>query len=247
MSMNQDETPARPDYPPPPQNDPPGAPEYPPQQGYSTYPQQGNTYAGPPPARPGFDFQDLLSRWRAVLYPPSVASFDMQKPAANWNTILISLALVGLVQGVFSFITGFEYHKSGTPYPGLGTIIGGFIGAYVGFFITAGLIYLLARLLGGTGEFLEHVWLLSLVWIPIQVATSVIGVIPVLGGIVQFVLAIYAIILYIYATSSAQRMTLGRSTVAVLIPGIALAAIVLILLIIATAFFVGLGLSIPFR
>lgn len=237
--MNQDDTP-RSDYPPPPQNDP----AQPAQQGYGGYPQQGGAYAGPPPAQAGFDFQDLLARWRTVLYPPSVASFDMQRTAANWNTILISLALLGVVQGVFSFITGLEYHRSGT---GFGTIIGGFIGAYIGFFIAAGLVYLLSRMLGGTGEFLEHAWLLSLAWVPIQAASSVVGVIPILGGIVQVALAIYGIVLYIYATSSAQRMTLGRSTVAVLIPGIVLFAIVLILLAIAAAFLIGLGLSIPFR
>jgi hypothetical protein len=237
--MNQDETP-RSDYPAPPQSDP----EPPVQQGYDGYPQQGNVYAGPPPARPGFDFQDLWARWRSVLYPPSVAAFDMQKPAANWNTIFISLAILGVVQGVFAYITGLEYNRSGTGY---GTIIGGFIGAFIGFFITVGLIYLLARLLGGTGEFLEHAWLLSLVWVPIQAASAVIGIIPVLGGIVQLALAIYGLVLYIYATSSAQRITLGRATVAVLIPGIVLAVIVLILLAIAAAFLIGLGMSVPFR
>src|SRR5437899_2376211 len=184
--MNQDETPARPDYPPPPQNDP----EPPAQQGYGGYPQQqGNVYAGPPPARPGFDLQDLLARWRSVLYPPSVASFDMQKPAANWNTIFISLAVLGIVQGVFAFITGLEYHRAGTPSPGFGTIIGGFIGAFIGFFIAAGLIYLFSRMLGGTGQFLEHSWLLSLAWLPIQAASAVIGVLPGLGAIVQLALA----------------------------------------------------------
>lgn len=244
MSMNQDETPARPDYPPPPaQNDP----VYPPQQGYGDYPQQGSAYAGPPPTHAGFDVQDLLTRWRAVLYPPSVASFDMQKPAANWNTIYISLALLGVVQGVFTFITGFEYHRAGTPLPGIGTIIGGIIGVFIAFFIGAGLIYFLARLLGGTGTFLEHAWLLSLIYVPIQAVSAVINVIPILGGIIGAVLAIYSIVLYVFATASAHRISLGRATAAVLIPGIVLFVIVLVLLAVAAAFFIGLGMSLPGR
>lgn len=245
MSMNQDENPVRPqDEPLPPT---PAYPEYPAQQPYGGYPPQGDAYAGPAPTRRGFDLQDLLSRWRSVLYPPSVASFDAQKPAANWNTIWISLALLGVVQGVFAVITGFEYHKARTPYPGVGTFIGSFIGVFFAFFIGAGLVYLLARMLGGTGQFLEHSWLLSLVWVPIQAVSAAVGVIPFLGGIVQFALAIYSVVLYVYATASAHRMTLGRATVAVLIPGLVLVAIVLLLLVVAAAFLVGLGLSIPFR
>lgn len=253
MSMNQDETPVRPDGPPPAQgypNDPPpvqGYPDYPAQQAYGGYPQQGNAYAGPPPARGGFDLQDSLARWRSVLYPPSVASFDAQKPAANWNTILISLALLGVVQGVFALITGFEYHTAKSPNPGVGTIIGGFIGVFFAFFIAAGLIYLLARALGGTGTFLEHSWLLSLVFVPIQAFSDVINVIPILGGLVGAVLGIYSLVLYVFATASAHHISLGRATWAVLIPGIVLAAIVLLLIVVAAAFLIGLGLSIPGR
>ncbi len=272
MSMNQDEPPVRPDNPAPAPNypetpapapnypEPPAQsyPENPPaQQAYEGYqqqggayagpPQQGGAYAGPPPARAGFDWRDLLARWRSVLYPPSVASFDEQKPAANWNTILIALALLGVVQGVFAFITGFEYHRANTPYPGVGTIIGGIIGVFFAFFIVAGIIYLLARALGGTGSFLEHSWLLSLVFVPIQAVSDVAGVIPFLGGLVGALLGIYSVVLYVFATASAHRMTLGRATVAVLIPGIVLAALVLLLLIFAAAFLIALGLTIPGR
>ncbi len=254
MSMNQDEPPVRPDDPSPAANYPeppaqaanyPGNP--PAQQAYEGNPQQGGAYAGPPPARAGFDWQDLLARWRAVLYPPSVASFDEQKSAANWNTIFIALALLGVVQAVFAFITGFEYHRANTPYPGVGTIIGGFIGVFFAFFIVAGIIYLLARALGGTGTFLEHSWLLSLVFVPIQAVSDVAGVIPILGGLIGAVLGIYSVVLYIFATASAHRMTLGRATVAVLIPGIVLAALVLLLLIFAAAFLIALGLTVPGR
>ncbi len=253
MSMNQDEPPVRPDDPAPAPNypEPPAQsyPENPPaQQAYEDYPQQqGGAYAGPPPARAAFDWQDLLARWRSVIYPPSVASFDEQKAAANWKTILIALALLGVVQGVFAFITGFEYHRANTPYPGVGTIIGGVIGVFFAFFIVAGIIYLLARALGGTGTFLEHSWLLSLVFVPIQAVSDVIGVIPILGGLVGALLGIYSVVLYVFATASAHRMTLGRAAVAVLIPGIVLAALVLLLLIFAAAFLIALGLTVPGR
>lgn len=244
MSMNQDETPARPDYPPPP---PQGDPPYTAPQGYSNYQQPGNVYAGPPPTRAGFDIQDLIARWRSILYPPSVASFDMQKPAANWNTIYICLALLGVVQGVFAFITGFEYRRANASAPGLGTIISSFIGVFIAFFIVVGLIYILARALGGTGTFLEHAWLLSLIYVPIQAVSDVAGIIPILGGIIGAVLGIYSIVLYVFATASAHRISLGRATAAVLIPGIVLAAIVLVLIAVAAAFFIGLGLSVPGR
>ena len=215
-------------------------------QSYSGYPPPVNTY--PPQGsynQGGFDAQGLVQRWRAVLMPPpTVATFDTQQPGANWSTIWISLFGLGVLTAITNLITNAEYHRGAGAG---GSVVGAIIGAPLGFFIGAGILFLIAKILGGTGSFLNYAFLLALVDVPIQAIANVAGIIPVIGGLIGFVAGIYGIILAIYATASAHRLSLGRSTAVVLIPSIVAFLLFIILIIIAAAFLVGLGLAVPGR
>ncbi len=244
--MNPDQVPDQPNepgyqgYPPPP-------PEY----RQPGYPQPGQGYPGPGnprPANQGFDLQDLFQRWQAVITGRSVPTFDEQLPSANWPAIWIGLAILGIVRGIIGAIEtavvstvriGNQVVSTGSP---VGSFFSGVIGTFIGFFIGVGILYLIAKMFNGSGTFLSYAYLLSLIFVPLGAISAIIGLIPVIGGLIALAIGIFEIYLAILATASAHRLPMDRATWVVLIPVIVGLVLALLLFIAAAALFVALGL-----
>jgi Yip1-like protein len=215
-------------------------------------------YIPPPPmAKAEFSLQDLLRRWQTLLLNPSVAAFDAQRASANWPTIWYSLLGLGVVQAVGALFQRAEalywnalatspqftqymrdmgIHNLNQMNPSVGAI-SAFVNAFLGFFVMAGLVYLVARMLGGVGTFLEHTYLLVLAYVPLQMIASVAGLIPVLGGLVAAAAIIYMIVLVVMAISAAHRLTIGSSIVAAVLPAL-VAGMLIVLLAVVVAILV---------
>lgn len=87
------------------------------------------------------------------------------------------------------------------------------------FFFVGSLIYfVIAKLLGGTGEFEEQSYLLATFYAPLLVVNSVIGIVPILGGCVSFFIWIYQLVLSYFALKVSHNLSSGRALAAVLIP-----------------------------
>ncbi len=222
----------QPPYPPPGVNPYPAPPAYPGQgyQGYQGYPPPGGPYGSyAPSGSQGFNLQALLQRWQYVLTRPSVPTFDAEQPAANWQTMLISLVILGVVEGVSQFIIGLEQGSAMTitlpnqspyvfhPNP-VGNAFGGLIGAFVGFFVLSGILYVSAKVFNGQGTFLTQSWLLSLFLVPLDIISAVARIVPFVGGLVAFAAFVYGVYLAVLAIASAHRLSTGSATAVVLLP-----------------------------
>lgn len=243
---------AQPQYPPPPaqpqypqQAQPPQTqPQYPPQPppaapyggygGYGAYggaPAGGGAYAAPQPA----GLNGIWQKWLNVTTKPGVASFANELPTANWRDIWLSVIALGVLSAITGGIAAL-YTVTTFQVPGANGATntihvpasagwGSIIGVPLGFFIGAGILFLSAKIFGGTGTFLHHSYALMLFYVPIQGVIAILGLIPVLGGIAAFVLGIYEIVLAVFAMSASHRLTIGKSVATVLLP----AAVVLVL------------------
>src|SRR5690242_3274952 len=108
-----------------------------------------------------FDFQTMLNSSMAVLQHPSVATFEANEKN-DLQAATIYVALGGLVSGVFGAISAAVRHTSVG-----GGLIGGILGAIIGFYIYLGIVYLLGRAFGGTGNFGELGYDLALFTAPL--------------------------------------------------------------------------------
>src|SRR5262249_32203263 len=90
----------------------------------------------------------------------------------------------------------------------------------IGFFIAMGILYVIARLLGGRGTYLEQSYASSLSYIPLQGLSAILGLIPILGGIAAFALGIYQLVLTAFAIAASHHLSLGRATLTILLPAI---------------------------
>lgn len=92
------------------------------------------------------------------------------------------------------------------------------ISAPIGFLIGVGILYLIARLLGGTGDFGNYAYLIAIFQAPLTIVEALVSLVPVLGGCVAAILGIYSLVLTYYATKVAHNLTSGKALAVILIP-----------------------------
>src|SRR5436309_8193083 len=230
-------TPQNPYGAPPPQN-PYGTPQQgpygaPPPQ-YGTPPNQQGGYGYTPPQqapRPiGQAIQELPNQYIKVLTKPSAQSFAEEMGKADWGMVWIQLliwALIGTILGLIRAaigLAGLSFVSNNTFNPAAITALTvsgstfSFISVPVFFFILVGIQYLLAKAFQGQGNFLTQSYTTLLFEVPINIVSYLLAFIPNLGGIAGFALAIYGIVLNVFAIMAVHRLSGGKAVGVVLIP-----------------------------
>jgi hypothetical protein len=85
---------------------------------------------------------------------------------------------------------------------------------------------LIAKLLGGQGDYSKFAYLASTYQAPLTIASSILSIIPFLGGCVALLIGIYTYVEAYYAVKVNYGLTSGRALAVILIP---LALLILIL------------------
>lgn len=180
-------------------------------------------------SRPRALLAELLGRWWAVLRHPRVGAFERQQAAASWQAVglgLAALAVLDALELVYllygpanatsysSLPLGPKVHLPQTPLLPLAALVG----SVAQFVLFAGLLHLSARLLGGQGVFLTQAYGLALAWVPLMGLSDLAELIPGVGAWLGVLLRLYALYLSVIALAAAQRLTLVRAWVALLIP-----------------------------
>ena len=110
-------------------------------------------------------WQNMFDDWMATLTQPNLETYiELKKKASSLKTVL-SVGLLGLVLGLYVItVQPPSYTESGNLFLDLARII---FFAEADFFILSLILFVVAGLLGGTGSFIEHSFLLSLVIVPL--------------------------------------------------------------------------------
>lgn len=250
-----------PQYTPPPQNPyeqpsgmgPFGAPGY----------QQQTAYGAPASAPLPLSqaIQGLPNQYLKVTTKPGVQSFAEEQGKADWGIIWIQLLIVGLV----GTLIGLLHAAMGTAVAMLGNgassstaaigLLSGFfaggvsvfsiITTIIGFFIIVGIQYLLAKAFGGNGDFKTQAYNYLLFYVPITIVSSIIGLIPVLGGLIGWALGIYSLVLNVFSIMAAHRLSGGKATWVVLIPILAVILLAVLCTVVLVALFFHAASQVP--
>ncbi|MBI2445240.1 YIP1 family protein [Candidatus Micrarchaeota archaeon] len=179
--------------------------------------------------------------WKEVLTQPKETFASRKKEAeigAAAKTYALLGAVVGLLFGLMIAILGAAF----AAMPGLGFLAAmGFLAipvaavafavlAVIGSFISAGIYFVFAKLLGGTGDFKTHYYLPSLYVIPVTVLTLVLNMIPFLGSILGFVLGLYNLYLMTLAYKEAHGLSTLKAVLVWLLPIIVIILLVVLLM-----------------
>jgi hypothetical protein len=174
-----------------------------------------------PPPVSGFNIGEWFNIWRRALTQPSTATFEQleRHPQVTMMNALIWDAIAGAIGGFLGGIIAMGTRDAGVGNIFTSAIFGALLGV-IGLLVYALIVYAIARAQGGTGTFEIQVALLGTFIPPLLLITTLLGQIPIVGGTVGFLLAIYQIYLYIVATQAAQNITLGKAVIAVLLPSL---------------------------
>lgn len=107
-----------------------------------------------------------------------------------------------------------------------GAVVAGIIWAPIGFLFGTGILHLIARLLGGQGNFGRFAYLNAAFQAPISIVSSLLGLVPFLGGCISGLLGIYSLVLAYFAIKTEHELTQGKSIMVLLIPIIVVFALV---------------------
>lgn len=180
-------------------------------------------------------FQEMINGSMAVITRPSVSTFE-EHEKNNLGWALIYTLIGGVISAVLAAIRSLIFPAAAldpstaaqledlgvaaqaTASPGIGAaIIGALIGGTIGFFIYYGVVYLLGRAFGGTGQFGELSYDMSLFAAPFGVAYSVLSFIPFLGGIAGLALWIYSLYLTYLGIQSGMNLPSNKALYVILI------------------------------
>lgn len=174
----------------------------------------------PPPAST-FDLNEWLSIWRKALTQPSAATFEEleRHPLVTMQNALIWDAIAGFIGGLLGGLIAAATQDAGVGSIFIGAIAGALFGV-VGLLIYALIVNAISKAQGGTGTFEIQVALLGTFIPPLLLISALVSQIPIVGGVIGFLLALYQMYLYIVATQAAQNITMGKAAIAVLLPGL---------------------------
>jgi hypothetical protein len=228
-------------YGPPPQ--PYGAP---PQGGpYGPYNPQGYGYGPGPNAFTPLPLSEavrqLPNQYIKAITKPSAATFAQELPKAGWDIAWIQLLIFVVIRVVIGLISALiatsmvRANLANTPYASMmslfttATSIGAALATIITvplfFFINVGVQYLLARGFGGQGSFLGQSYTNLLYYVPLEIISSIIGLIllplPEVGKVLLYLIAaiifIYSLVLNVFQIMASHRLTGGKATGVVLL------------------------------
>jgi hypothetical protein len=206
-----------------------------------------------PPERSPRPFGEIPPLWTKVLQMTE-GFFAQEAPRASASNTLLSILILAVVSMILSGISTLtwrgtqaaflppEYREAFGTAAGAGAgpilcaLCGGIFGTFVGFYLASGLVYLGARVFGGTGDFGTQTYLQSLLAVPTGIVSGVLSVIPCVGPLLALAVAVFAIILNVRAVKVTHNLTTGKAVAAVLVPAILVAVLVgcLIAIVMAT-------------
>jgi len=206
-----------------------------------------------PARRIYMDFAGAIETWRRVLLQPGEPVFEQEKanPNGTLQTALIWMVIAGVVAAIFGWIgstigaatTSAMLSQSLPPEaraqvgPLLGAVTGGaglaaIILVPIGFLIGTFIIHLIAKMLGGQGDYGKFAYLVSTYQAPLTMASAIISIIPILGGCISFLIVIYTYVESYFAVKSNYGLTSGRAIVTILIPLILVFLLVICLVVV---------------
>lgn len=189
-------------------------------------------------------FQELINGSIAVITKPAVSTFE-EHEKDNLAWALIYAVIAGVINAIIqaatapfrlaqvrsqveaqieqlqaqgvdtTFLEGTLQQAAQPNF--IGDAFGAMIGTVIGSLIVWGIIYGLGRAFGGTGKFGELSWDLSLFSSPLAVLGLVVGLVPLAGGFVSFLISLYGLYLGYLAIQSGMNLPSNKALYVMLI------------------------------
>ncbi|MBI3537762.1 MAG: YIP1 family protein [Chloroflexi bacterium] len=193
----------------------------------------------------GLNFSGMMNASLNVLTKPSTASFEAAKSTVNTTSTVVGLAAAGAITGLIAgLVTAFGIGAGVAGLIGgmIGGVIGGVIGALIGFYVIQAVVFVVAKVFGGTGGYMDQANLMATFYVPLLIVSALLGLIPVVGAILGFVVLAYELFLTGLGLQVAQSLPSQKAWLAVVVLVVLYIVFVVFLAAAVFAIVAGLGL-----
>ncbi|MFB6158402.1 MAG: Yip1 family protein [Candidatus Nanohalobium sp.] len=176
----------------------------------------------------------MINRWfedvKEVVSDPSGFFQDADQDGFGYplKFAAVSLLVSGVLNAVRTALFSGMGQESGAVAAGaVFGFIGTFIGGLISLLIGAGLIHIVVVLFGGEGydktlSVMEYATAVSPV-------TALLSFVPILGALAGLLVGLYGLYIQIKGVEIIQDLTTGKAAIAVILPGLIIAALVMVL------------------
>lgn len=175
-------------------------------------------------------FQEMINGTVAVLSRPSVSTFEEhEKDNLGWAVLYYVIAAVinGIITAITYPFTSARLQSQFAELPGgtaqaanpgiVGSVVGSIIGTLIILFLYLGLVYLIGRAFGGTGNFGELAYDIALFGAPLSVAANIVNIIPFVGWVLGLAIFVYNIYLTYLGIQSGMNLPKDKALYVILI------------------------------
>ena len=106
----------------------------------------------------------------------------------------------------------------------------GIVVSVIAFAILVGLLHLVAKMMGGSGDYGKLAYMLALIFVPFTLINSILAPIPWVGCI-SFLITIYMFVLQVLAINAVYEFGIAKAVVTLIIPLVVLCLIVVCLVV----------------
>jgi len=175
----------------------------------------------------------LPSQYLSVVIHPSEEGIVDVSRAADWRVFWLQMVFWLVISTIFTTMNLALYHHgwkppAGNPSPlqlqldnprSLLNITYSLFSSQIGFLIYAAITYLLARLFGGKGAFLEHFYTTLTIALLVGTLSYASSFIPLVNSISGFMFFVYQVVLYVVAIKTIHDLSgcIATLTVALLL------------------------------
>ncbi len=188
--------------------------------------------------------------WRDSLTKP-VKTFKKEKHKANLTEgakhIAVAGVISGFIMGLYQLIVGVEIASELFPMYSPPTGVEAFfssliltpIVSVIGWLIVSAILFVLALMFGGKGNYKTQSYLYAIYSAPLSVISTIVSLIPFAGPLLAFIALLYGLYLLTMALKEAHQYSTIKAVLTWLVPVLIIAVIVIVAIAIAAAFVLG--------
>jgi hypothetical protein len=173
----------------------------------------------------------LAGQYFKVLTRPSVSRFTEEKGKARWSIVWIKLMSLAIIDAILqsvgflisppnsSSITGTSISPAMLQSITIITVVLlQLVFTPVSFLAAGGVLYMIARVSGGRGTFLEQIYTTLLFGVPLVILSYLLLLIPATSRWLPYLPHLYSLVLFVISLMAVHQLSRGKAIAVILIP-----------------------------
>ena len=176
--------------------------------------------------------QELPGQYLKVLTRPSVHTFVEEKDKARWGIVWIQLVSLAIIDAAIQTVALLISPHNINSLTGANNMSPAMLQAIsiitsvllqlvltpLSFLAAGGILYLIARLLGGTGTFLEQIYTTLLFGVPLVILSYLLLLIRATSNWLPYLPHIYSLVLFVLSLIAVHQLSRGKAIAVIVIP-----------------------------